>query len=575
MRKFRVVLTGCMLAAVMALAGCGEGPEKTPGTTPEASEQDGPEEVLDPTQEPADGPEAEEGESAAPDQTAEADTEEAVEIELTGPAAELLDKIVAGWSLGNTLDSFSAEDYGKNAGLATETSWGNPKTTKELFDVLKENGVNAVRIPVTWYNHTVGGNQIDGAWMDRVQEIVDYAIDDGLYCILNMHHDTGADGWLRASDTNLEENKERFAAIWEQICERFRDYDEHLMFEGFNELLNDNNDWVNPGSRALEVTNELNQLFVDTVRASGGNNATRILVVNTYCAGGGKSITTGFVLPEDTAENSIIVSAHVYQPFNFTAEEYPTATAWTQAPIDSSLKNLYTSFVEKGIPTLVGEFGCVDKDNYQQRLSYIKYYVETCAKYGMKCFWWDNGSAYKLINRRTMEVAEKDLLGMMVATAKGEEFVPQGEAKRESDNLCADVDNWTGWVNSEAQAEISYLPDGVSVAVTDPGAESWYIQPTFTKLALEKGVSYEFSFDYTATAEINIPFVFQQNYDPYTGYVEGSVDCTQEVQHFSTVITMEETSDSNVAIVFNCGKQRDKAPYTVTITNLSLIKCEE
>lgn len=571
MRKFRIVLAGSILAAVLGLAGCGEDKEQTPGPGSETVEESLPTE--EPSAMPSEVPDADADGSEAPEQTDKTETDGTGEVVLEGPAAELLDKIVLGWSLGNTLDSYSAADYGKNVGLGTETSWGNPKVTKELMDVLKENGINAVRVPVTWYNHMDSSNHIDEEWMDRVQEVVDYVTDNGMYCILNVHHDTGTEGWLRASDTNLEENKARFASIWEQICERFGDYDEHLLFEGFNEILNDDSDWVNPDSRALEVTNELNQLFVDTVRASGGNNGTRILVVNTYCAGSGSSMTDGFVLPNDTVENSIIVSAHVYQPFNFTAEEFPNAVTWTKAPIDSSLKNLYTSFVQKGIPVVIGEFGCVAKDNQEQRLSWAEYYLEICREYGFKCFWWDNGSGYRLINRRTLEVAEKNLLGMLVAAAKGEEFTPQNEEEREeTDNLCADVDNWTGWVNPSAKAEISYLADGISVEVTNAGEEEWYIQPTFVKLALEEGASYELSFDYSATVDLTLPFIFQQNYDPYTGYVTGSVDCTQEVQHYSAVITMTAESDDNVALVFNCGKQQDKTPYTITITNLKLVR---
>ncbi|MCH5340120.1 MAG: cellulase family glycosylhydrolase [Acetatifactor sp.] len=564
MRKIKTVLVVCIVAAMMlGLTACGGREDQ---------------ETL-PTIEPSSVPEHEEPssqnqENESAGQRTETPAPEV--IALTGPAAELMDNIVVGWSLGNTLDSYSGTELGKNVGLNSEMAWGNPKTSQELIDLVKDSGINAVRVPVTWFNHMDDNYVIDEAWMDRVQEIVDYVINDDMYCLLNVHHDTGSDGWLRASDTNLDEDKAMFTAIWKQICERFGDYDEHLMFEGFNELLNDNNEWVNPDSRAVEITNELNQLFVDTVRASGGNNAERILVVNTYCAGGNSSVTKGFVLPIDTVDNSLVVSAHIYQPFNFTAQEYPNATTWDKASVDSYLKNMYTSFVQKGIPVIIGEFGSVDKNNTEQRLSWIKYYVETCREYGIKCFWWDNGDAYRLINRRSLQVAHKDLLGMLVATAKGEEYIPQGEDEGEAtDNLCANVDNWSGWVNSSAKATISYLPNGTSVEVTDGGDEEWYIQPTYTHITLEQGVSYELSFDYVATKNVTIAFHFQQNYDPYGVYASGSIDCTQEVQHYSAVITMEEKTDGNVALVYNCGKHGESVPYTLTVTNLSLVKVEE
>lgn len=558
-------MTGCILAAALfSLAACsGEKepqPTASPTATPEISQ-------TEPAPEEQDVQESEsvDSESAESEKTA-----------LTGPAAERLNDIVFGWNLGNTLDSYSGTELGKNEGLGSETVWGNPRATQELIDLVRDNGINAVRVPVTWYNHMDSSYAIDEEWMDRVQEIVDYVMNDDMYCILNVHHDTGADGWLRASDTNLEDNKAMFTAIWEQICDRFGDYDDRLMFEGFNELLNDRNEWVNPDKRAVEVTNELNQIFVDTVRASGGNNATRILIVNTYCAGGNSQVTNGFVLPADSVENSLIVEAHVYQPFNFTAQEYPNATTWSKESVDSYLKNMYTSFVQKGIPVIIGEFGCVDKDNIEERLSWAKYYLETCREYGMKCFWWDNGSGYRVINRRSLQVAEKDLLGMLVATAKGEEYIVQGPDEEEvTDNLCSDVDNWTGWVNSSAKAIISYLPDGASVEVTESGEEEWYIQPTYANLTLEQGVTYELSFDYVATTDITIPFHFQQNYDPYGVYASFGIDCTAEVQHFTATFTMVEETDGNVSLVFNCGKQEGKVPYTITVTNLELIKAEE
>ena len=563
MRKIKTVLVGCIVAAMMlGLTACG------------GEEQD-----MSATVEPSAAPEQKEPDLQGQDDANDgqkAETPASEQTPLTGPAAEILDHIVFGWSLGNTLDSYNGTELGKNVGLGSETVWGNPKATQELIDLVKDSGINAVRVPVTWFNHMDSSYVIDEEWMDRVQEVVDYVINDDMYCILNVHHDTGAEGWLRASDTNLEENIAMFTAIWEQISERFADYDQHLMFEGFNELLNDNNEWVSPDKRAVEITNELNQLFVDIVRASGGNNAERVLVVNTYCAGGNSQVTGGFVLPTDSVENSLIVETHIYQPFQFTAEEYPGTKSWDKGSVDSYLKNIYTSFRQKGIPVIVGEFGCVDKENKEQRLSWAKYYMETCREYGIKCFWWDNGSGYRLINRRSLQVAQKDLLGMLVATAKGEEYIPRGEDEGEAtDNLCANVDNWSGWVNSSAKATISYLPNGTSVEVTDGGDEEWYIQPTYTHITLEQGVSYELSFDYVATKNVTIAFLFQQNYDPYGVYASGSIDCTQEVQHYSAVITMEEKTDGNVALVYNCGKHGESVPYTLTVTNLSLVKVEE
>ena len=559
----KAVITGCLLAMTMVgLTACAsaEEQETAPMPTPEvvqtepASEEPG-----------ADVNEPEETETADPGTTAAA-----------SPAAALVEDIVFGWNLGNSLDSYSGTELGKNEGLSSETAWGNPKTTQELIDLVRDSGVNAVRVPVTWYNHMDSDYVIDEEWMDRVQEVVDYVIHDDLYCIINVHHDTGANGWLRASDMNLEENKAMFAAIWEQVSARFADYDEHLIFEGFNEILNDANEWVNPDSRAVEIVNELNQLFVDTVRGSGGNNAGRVLIVNTYCAGGNSQVTRGFVLPNDSAEDSLVVEAHIYQPYYFTAEEFPEVTTWSKDTINSYLRNMYASFVQKGIPVIVGEFGCADKGNAEERLAWAKYYMETCREYGIKCFWWDNGTAYKIFSRRNLKISEANLLGTMIAAAKGEEYVAQTIEEEDSDgNLCANIDNWSGWVNSSAKATISYLPDGVSIEVTESGDEEWYIQGSYVGLTLEQGASYEISFDYSATTDITLPYHFQQNYDPYGVYASGSADYTQETQHYSDVFTMTEETDKNVALVFNCGKREEKVPYTMTVTNLRIVKMDE
>ncbi|MDE5588391.1 MAG: cellulase family glycosylhydrolase [Acetatifactor sp.] len=565
----RAIITGCLLTmTIFGLAACtgAEGQESTP--TPEIVQTEPTSEELS-----ADMNESEEAETAEPETTETVDPEIIV---AAGPAANLVEDIVLGWNLGNTLDSCSGAEPGKNEGLSSETAWGNPRATQEMIDLVKDNGINAVRVPVTWYNHMDSDYVIDEEWMDRVQEVVDYVINDDMYCIINVHHDTGANGWLRASDTNLEENKAMFAAIWEQVSARFAGYNEHLLFEGFNEILNDTNEWVNPDSRAVEIVNELNQLFVDTVRASGGNNGERILIVNTYCAGGNSQVTKDFVLPADSAENSLVVEAHIYQPYKFTAEEYPETVMWNKESVDGYLKNMYVSFVQKGIPVIIGEFGCADKDNDGARQAWAKYYVETCTDYGIKCFWWDNGSAYRLFNRRNLKISEVNLLGTMVAAAKGEEYVPRPEEEEApDDNMCADVDKWTGWVNSGAKATITYLQDGVSIEVTESGDEEWYIQGTYAGLALEKGVSYEISFDYSATTDITLPFHFQQNYEPYGVYASGSADYTTETQHYSDMFTMTEDTDKNVALVFNCGKREENVPYTMTVTNLRIVKIDE
>lgn len=335
-------------------------------------------------------------------------------------AQETVTDMGFGWNLGNSLDSYSGTTFGSNRGsTSSETAWGNPATTKAMIDMVKQSGVKTIRVPVTWYEHMDPNTyQIDQVWMNRVEEIVNWVLEDDMYCIINVHHDTGEKGWLKANSNNLQNKKQIFTSIWEQVSDNFKDYGDKLLFEGFNEILDGTeNQWWIPGSEACPISNDLNQIFVDTVRKSGGNNSKRTLVCNTYCAGANNEITSQFVLPRDTVSNKIIVQTHVYQPFEFTHEDYPNVTTWTSGPLDNVLNNINRTFVKKGIPVIVGEFGCANKGNMDQITSWSRYLVEKCTNYGIGCIWWDNGNQYKIYNRRTLKVSQPELLNAMLEAA--------------------------------------------------------------------------------------------------------------------------------------------------------------
>lgn len=323
-------------------------------------------------------------------------------MEYSGLAGEIVNDINVGWNLGNTLDSFGDWIYDYSSGTPDdfETSWGNPVTAKAMIQDVKTAGFNAVRIPVTWSQHIDGENDysIDEAWMNRVQEVVDYVIDNDMYCILNVHHDVGGNSWLKASDSNIAENGEKFQAVWKQIAHHFASYDSKLMFEGFNEILDESNNWGYPGTSATNAVNTLNQMFVDTVRATGGNNASHVLIVNTYAAGTSGLSQDDFVVPTDIVENSLIVEMHYYDPGAYCGEisaDSNTQSIWTEnggkSGVDGMLYNVYTHFTSKGIPVILGEFGAANKDNENDRADYAGYLVENAKKYGIKCFWWDMG----------------------------------------------------------------------------------------------------------------------------------------------------------------------------------------
>ena len=551
-KKYAMIF-GTIIALGCGLLACGKGGDDTPANTPTAE----PTKAAEPTKEPK---------------------------PVHKPTAkEVVADMVIGWNLGNALDSYVAGE----TGLATETSWGNPYSTKAMIDGIKEAGFNAVRVPVTWYNHMdVSTNQIDKEWMDRVEEVVNYVLDNDMYCIINVHHDTGEKGWLKATENGIDVKKAKFKAIWEQVSERFGEYGDKLLFEGFNELLDEESNWTKPGEAAGRITNELNQLFVDTVRASGKKNATRCLIVNTYCAGANKDVLKYFELPEDTVADKLIVETHIYQPYYFTSEVSPDVTDWANGKptLESYIYNMYENFIKKGTPVIIGEFGAVDKDNLKPRMSWLRFFVDTCCKYGIKCFWWDNGNAaqYEIFDRTTLEITEPELLEVMMTEATGGTYIfPKVEEPEEpvekDPNLCANKNSWSNYINSGngAAGNVKITDNGVRVSVEKPGGNAWDVQFSYVGLTFEQGVTYKISFDYTGTPAQTMNFHMMQNYDPYVTYATVALEYKEESQTYEGTFTMTEPTDKNSRITFDCGASECGMPYSVLIENLVLLKVED
>ena len=360
-------------------------------------------------------------------------------------AWEVVQDMTVGWNLGNDLDCYDDLAFGSSPGLEAETLWGNPAATEKLLKTVKDAGFNTVRLPVTWYNHMDPETyEIDPVWMERVTEVTDQILAQGMYCILNVHHDTGVNGWLTASEANLEEKEKIFTAIWNQICEQFGDYGDHLIFEGYNEILNDEKVWDTPDEASFKVANELNQLFVDLVRASGKQNEKRILYVKTYCSSSHEQSLNSFVMPKDPADPNgtdgrIIVGVHIYRPFDFTHEDYPEVTSWNSYEMDLAMEHIHDRFIAKGIPVVVGEFGCADKNNDEQRITWANYFMREANEYDLKACWWDEGNRYKLFNRYTGSAAEPELLAAIMEGSRGEVYEPGNSAGRTAYELKEDL----------------------------------------------------------------------------------------------------------------------------------------
>ena len=308
-------------------------------------------------------------------------------------AAMIVKEMGLGWNLGNTFDAHTAF-------TPDEVLWQPVYTTPGLITAVHDAGFSTVRIPVTWGTmiDDANGYAINEAWLSRVQDVVDYAMRHDMYVIVNIHHD-GAEqtGWLRvaAEDEKFEAVKEKFAAVWEQIAIRFRDYDEHLIFECMNEVTGDDNSvaGINRDFRHIE---ELNQIFVDTVRATGGNNARRWLMVVPRYTNIVNVLNTsyGFTMPVDTCEPArLMLSVHDYD-WVFGLQDNMNATIWNQDKALTLMKQflgLKETFVDKGIPVVLGEYGAAHKNNDGARAYYYEAMTRMSAMCGVVPICWSAG----------------------------------------------------------------------------------------------------------------------------------------------------------------------------------------
>lgn len=233
---------------------------------------------------------------------------------------ELIKEFNNGWNLGNTLDATDPALAGESP-EKFETAWGNPVTTPELIEKVKDGGFNLIRIPVTWNEHigSAPNYDINEDWLNRVQEVVDYAYDLDLYVILNLHHEE----WHFPSYDNLDQAKTILVKVWEQIAERFKDYNERLIFEALNEprMKRTEVEWTGGTAEARDVINQLNQAFLETIRNSSGNNPLRHTMLPTYAASASDQVLNDLIVPED---DKVIVSVHSYSPYNFALNDKGT-----------------------------------------------------------------------------------------------------------------------------------------------------------------------------------------------------------------------------------------------------------
>lgn len=389
-----------------------------------------------------------------------------------------------GINLGNTLEACDNNVGIKtNTPLSYETYWGQPKTTQAMIDGMKAAGFDTIRIPVAWMTNAThlyeGDYTIDAGYMDRVEEVVRYARKAGMYVIINDHWDGG---WYGMFGSESAETRalamEAYKGMWQQIAERFRDYSDYLIFESANEELGGRFDENSPlycsdsvvtyltDDERYALTNEINQTFVDVVRATGGNNATRFLLIAGYSTNIDQTCDDRFQMPKDTADSKLMVSVHYYDPWSYCgASSAASATKWGKVSdyeyLDQQLAKM-TKFTEAGYGVVIGEYGALPgndglKDN---TLAYHTAFLDACTKYNLTNCLWDCSGLYKRVSQT---FADDDILAM---------YQEKRQANEEGQDY-ADVQAAAAAEIAAAAAEAPVTFQTDAVVVDDQTALAW------------------------------------------------------------------------------------------------------
>lgn len=336
-------------------------------------------------------------------------------------SVEMAKELRVGWNLGNSLEA-----------IGGETAWGNPPASNLLISEIKAAGFNAVRIPVAWSVFSDENSfTIESSWMERVEEVVNYVLENDMYAIINIHWDNG---WIQPTYAEQEYVTERLDAMWRQIAINFRDYDDKLLFAGTNEVMV-TGDYGTPTEEYYTVQNGYNQTFVNTVRATGGRNAYRHLVVQGYNTNIDHTVNFA-VMPEDTVEERLMMEVHYYDPYNFTLNENSTVTQWgkdatdpaatetwaNESYVDNQFQKMKTNFIDKGVGVILGEYGAISRINIEghenYREYYVKYITQSAHNHGLIPFYWDNGYSgnhgFALFDRASGATLYPDILSAII-----------------------------------------------------------------------------------------------------------------------------------------------------------------
>ncbi len=322
---------------------------------------------------------------------------------------EMASEMKVGWNLGNSLDTEGPD----------ETFWGNPKTTQAMIKEVSDRGFNTLRVPVTWGFHQGSAPDylVEQNWLDRVEEVVNYGRANNMYVIINVHHD---DPWIIPTAAMTDQVSDRLAKLWTQIAHRFRNYSDYVIFETLNEPRHEGTpeEWSGGTAEGREAVNQYHQVSLDAIRATGGNNNLRKIMISTYAASTLPLAMNALKIPND--DPNTMVSLHSYFPFPFTLEgtDQTWGTDDDKAQLIAEMNRIKAKFVDNGKAVVLGEWSSENQNNLSDRLAHATFYAQAAAERGFASIWWDNGNTnvsndgLGIFDRRTLtwpfgEIADK------------------------------------------------------------------------------------------------------------------------------------------------------------------------
>ena len=433
-----------------------------------------------------------------------------VRTELT--ALELTRLMGNGTNLGNTMEACNT-----NIGSAYsydpsyyETCWGQPVTTQEMVSGMKAAGFDTIRVPIAWMTNATnlaeGDYTIAEEYFDRIEEIINYALNEDMYVIINDHWDGGWYGMFGSeSQATRDLAMEAYKSMWTQIAERYKEYSDYLIFEGANEEIgarfdenstlycDDSVTTYYTDDEKYALANEINQVFVDTVRATGGNNANRFLLIPGFGTNIDNTCDDRFVMPTDTAENKLLISVHYYDPWSYCGDGQSTVKWGTKSDLEYMQEQLakMTKFTDAGYGVIIGEYGVLyDTEVQENTLTYHQSFLDVCDLYNFQSCLWDCSAFF---DRNTLTMVDElaslyakrnvEAFGLMtqeeegiMATRRLKEAMEAAPESFREDAIQVDADTAVAWIMwNSGSYDITYSvgddynPDSISegLVVTD------------------------------------------------------------------------------------------------------------